>query len=308
VVHRVVITPLSKVMALADRRHGIVTRRQLHALDLSDTAIRGWIRRGVLHRVHRGVYSVGPGALAVEGRMLAAVLACGPGAALSHRSAAALWGLRQTDQRRIDVTAVVDAGRRDRAITFHRTRTLDADRTTHRGVPITTVARTLVDLAGVVPVAAVERALSQAEVLSLYDHTALDEVLERSNGRRGARALRAALGVPIVFTRSELENRMLALCRRHRLPTPQVNAIVCGQEVDFYWPAARLIVETDGHKYHRTQRAFEDDRRRDADLTVAGHRVVRITYRRLVNESDAVAGTIRALLEGVGIYGSLSDP
>jgi very-short-patch-repair endonuclease len=237
--------------------------------------------------------------------MLAAVLACGPGAALSHRSAAALWGLRQTDQQRVDVMTAAQRGRRDPTIALHRPRALDAvDLTTHRGVPVTTVARTLVDLAGVVGAGALDHALLQAEVLCLYDHAALSEVLERSNGRRGANALRAALGVPIVFTRSELERRMLALCRRHRLPLPMVNAVVCGHEVDFYWPAARLVVETDGRKYHGTRRAFEHDRRRDAELLVAGIRVVRITYRRLKFESDAVARTIRALLDqGVVIHG-----
>jgi very-short-patch-repair endonuclease len=293
-------------MALAERQHGVVSREQLRAFGLSDTAIRGWIGRGLLHRMHRGVYAVGHCALPMEGRMLAAVLACGPGAALSHRSAAALWGLRATAQRRIDVTAVADGGRRDPAIAQHRARTLEAtDLTAHRGVPVTTVARTLVDLAGVVPAAAVERALAQAEVLRLYDHAAVCEVLERSNGRRGAQALRAAMGTPIAFTRSELESRMLALCRRHRLPPPRVNAVVCGHEVDFLWPAARLIVETDGHRFHGTRRAFEQDRRRDAELLVAGYRVVRITYRRLMTEPDAVADTIRALLnQGVGIYGS----
>jgi very-short-patch-repair endonuclease len=299
------ITPLSKILEYADRRHGVVTRRQLHALGLSDTAIRHWIRRGVLHRMHRGVYAVGHRVPAVEGRMLAAVLACGPGAALSHRSAAALWGLRQSDQRRIDVTAVADAGRCDRAIAQHRARNLDAvDLTTHRGVPVTTVARTLVDLAGVVPALALERALEKAEILAIYDHIAMHEVLERSNGRNGARALRAALEAPPAFTRSELERRMLSLCRRNRLPAPQVNAVVCGHEVDFFWPAARLIVETDGLKYHGTRRAFENDRRKDAELVVAGYRVIRITYRRLKTEPNAVANTIRVLIQGVGIYGS----
>jgi predicted transcriptional regulator of viral defense system len=187
------------------------------------------VGRGLLHRVHRGVYAAGHRALRPEGRMLAAVLACGSGAALSHRSAAALWGLRPTDQRRIDVTAATRCGRGDPGITLHRTRALDAhDLTTHRGVPVTSVARTLVDLASVVSAVAVERAVAQAEIVALYDHVAVCDALERSNGRRGTGALRAAVAAPIAFTRSELENRMLALCRRHRLPAPQVNTVVCG--------------------------------------------------------------------------------
>ncbi|MGH2948485.1 MAG: DUF559 domain-containing protein [Solirubrobacteraceae bacterium] len=228
--------------------------------------------------------------------MLAAVLACGPGAVLSHRSAAALWELRPSARERIEVTSAARVGERERAIELHRVRRLEpADVTVHRDVPITTVARTFVDLAGVIQPEALERALAQAEILNLFSLNAMLDVLSRSNGRRGAQALRAALTEPPALTRSELERRMLALCRRHRLTKPLVNATVCGFEVDFFWPAARLAVETDGGAYHRTRRAFEEDRRRDAELLLAGYRVLRITHRRLRFDPHGVARTLRAL-------------
>jgi hypothetical protein len=195
---------------------------------------------------------------------------------------------------------------RDAAVQVHRARRLDPlDTTTHRRVTVTTVARTLVDLAGVIDAGALERALAQAEVLGLYDQAALRDILDRSKGRRGAASLRAALHTPPALTRSELERRFLRLCDAHGLPRPLVNVEICGYEVDFAWPEARLVVETDGHAYHRTRRAFELDRRRDADLLVAGYRVLRVTYHRLLTDPEGVACTIRALLAGgVAIYGS----
>jgi len=218
---------IAEPSALAERQHGVVERSQLRALGVSDTRIRGLIRARTLLRLHRGVYAVGHRSLRLEGRMLAAVLACGPGAVLSHRSAAALWELRATERDRIDVSAASRRGGADAAIDLHRTGGFDAvDVAVHRGVPVTSVARTFVDLAGVVAAPALERALAQAEVAGIYDRAALLEVLGRSNGRRGAGALRAALDEPFALTRSKLERRMLSLCRRHRLPEPSVNSLI----------------------------------------------------------------------------------
>jgi very-short-patch-repair endonuclease len=286
----------NRVAALLDRQLGVVHRDQLRVAGLSDTAIRGRIGSGVLLRVHRGVYAAGHRALRSEARWLAAVLACGDGAALSHRSAAALWGLRASGRERVDVTAPGSRGLRDPLIDLHRARLEPAEVTVHGGIPVTTVARTLGDLAGVVPGPALERALTQAESVGLYDHDALRAVSERFRGRRGARALHAALRTPPAFTRSELEARMLALCDAYELPRPHVNVRVCGHEVDFLWPAARLIVETDGYAFHRSRAAFERDRRRDAELILAGYRVIRITHARLSTDAAGVAATIRALL------------
>lgn len=292
-------TPVDRrVAAVAGRQYGVVSRTQLRASGLSDTAIRERIANGRLHRVHRGVYAVGHPALGAEGRALAAVLACGEGAVLSHESAAALWGLRRSDRSRVAVTTVSRRRAREQRIEIHRSRFLDpSDVACHRGVPVTAVSRTLVDLAGVVSEVALGRVLAQAEVLRLYDAAALRDVLSRSNGRRGARALRRALALPPTLTRSELEDRFLMLCRAHRIPRPLVNEEVAGLEVDFFWPSARLAVETDSRTYHLTGHAFERDRERDARLLLAGIRVLRLTDRRLLADPRQVARTLRDLLQ-----------
>jgi very-short-patch-repair endonuclease len=291
-------TPESRLAGLAEKQHGVVAREQLRALGLGEHAIVRRVKQGRLQRLHRGVYAVGHRALRPEGRMLAAVLACGPGAVLSHRSAAALWGLRYNDRARVDVTTTEKRGVGDPAIDLHRARTLDpTDITEHRGIPITTVARTFVDLAGVVDKPALDRALNQAEILGLYDHAALTEILDRSNGRRGAQALRTALAQPPALTRSELEAQFLTLCADRGLPQPSLNAAVCGYEVDFLWRQANLIVETDGYAYHRTRQAFERDRRRDGELKRAGYEVLRVTYWQVKREPEWVASTIQALLK-----------
>ena len=252
-----------------------------------------------MHVVYRGVYAVGHRALRTEGRRLAAVLACGPGAVLSHRSAAAHWGLLATTQTRIDVTAP-----RSRegvpGIRLHRSRSLDAqDTTSHEGIPITTLARTLLDLAATVQSHRLERALAQAERLQLYDHRAITSVMARSNGHRGKGALaRATAGEP-KLTRSELEARFLKLVRQAGLPEPETNSSLDapdhpGLEPDFFWPAHRLVVETDGWESHGTKSAFRSDRRKDAALTSAGYRVMRFTYDDVVYEPDTVVTRLTA--------------
>ena len=281
---------------LVTNQHGVVSRAQLRALGVSDTVVRGWLSEGRLLRLHRSVFAVGHLALGIEGRVLAAVLTCGPGAVASHRTAAVLWGLLERAPRRIDITTITDAGGRDDRIRLHRVRSLDvADTRAVREIPATAVPRTLVDLAGVVDPYLLQRALAQAEVHGLVTRDDLADVLARSNGRRGATALRRAVGVERALTRSALERRMLALCDRHGLPRPRVNTKVAGHEVDFHWPRANLVVEVDGYRYHRARRAFEQDRRRDGRLLLAGIRCLRLTYRQLADEK-AVVTTLRALL------------
>jgi predicted transcriptional regulator of viral defense system len=170
------------VVAVAERQWGVVARRQLAALGVSRHTADHWLRAGRLHRVHHGVYALGHTALRPEGHRLAAVLACGPGAVLSHRTAAAHWGLLRTDQTRIDVTA--PRGRHGApGIRLHRSRSLDAhDTTHHQGIPITTVHRTLLDLAATARPSELERALAQSERLRLYDHRATTDVIARANG------------------------------------------------------------------------------------------------------------------------------
>jgi len=284
-----------RILAFGARQHGVIARGQLVELGLTDRRIGSRVRSGRLHRVHQGVYAVGHERLTTKGRFLAAVFACGPGAALSHQSAAVLWGLRPERGPRVDVTVPTTGGRKRRgAMIVHRSPLPDHELTVRDGVPVTTVVRTLIDLADMLPRRALERIIDEASYLRLD----LDG-LEPRRGRRGYGLLRRVVAdheAGSTWTRSDLEERMLALCRRSSLPIPDVNAKVEGYEVDFVWRDARLIVETDGWAAHGTRKAFERDRIRDAELTAGGWRVVRITRRRLARGPDAVARQLARLL------------
>jgi predicted transcriptional regulator of viral defense system len=294
--------PLDLALAeLAEEQFGVVSLAQLRGLGLGDRGVRHRVRAGRMRRLHRGVYAVGHGVLRPEGRRLAAVLACGEGAVLSHVSAAAHWELVDSAAVRVDVTApVTRAG--IPGIRLHRSRSLDArDTDTHRGIPITAVPRTLLDLATTVRSDRLERALAQAQRLQLYDHRAITDLLTRSNGHRGTGALaKATSREDPKWTRSELEAWFLTLVRDAGLPEPLVNSYLAAPdhprlEVDFYWPTHHLIVELDGWETHRTRAAFERDRARDAALTAAGWRVVRFTSR---ERRHTIQRRLRALLPG----------
>jgi Transcriptional regulator, AbiEi antitoxin/Protein of unknown function (DUF559) len=259
------------VVVLAARQHGVVTTAQLLDAGVGRRSIARRVASGWLVPLHRGVYQVGP-VTAPLGRDMAAVLAIGEDAALSHQSAAAIWGFGRRD-REVHVT-VQRSGRRSRpGIRVHQTLSLNA--VVHNGLPVTTPARTLKDLARLLTRDELERAEEQAHILGLVvpDDERYPE-----------------------FTRSEGERRLKALCKAAGLPLPQMNARVAGWEVDAYWPAHKLVVEVDGYKYHRTRRRFESDRRKDAALQTAGYRVIRITWRRLTQEPLAVSAQLGALL------------
>jgi very-short-patch-repair endonuclease len=283
-----------RIAALAGRQGGVVGARQLLDLGLDRSAIARRVRRGWLHPIHRGVYAVGHPTLGATGRWHAAVLVCGDRAVLSHRSAAAAWELRPVPGGAVDVTVPPDGSRRRDGVRTHRTSLAEHETTVLEGLRITTPERTLLDLAAVSRRDVLERAVEQAEWRRLADRAELGRLAATS--QRGAPALRAVLAEPMTVTRSILERRMLALCRKHGLPRPQVNVRVGDYEVDFLWARQRLVVETDGGEFHRTRQAFENDRRRDADLTVAGFRVVRFTHHRIVHEPDWVAERLRRLL------------
>jgi very-short-patch-repair endonuclease len=289
----------AEIAALAARQHGVVATRQLAALGLGRKAVAKRAAAGRLHRVHRGVYAVGHPVLSANGRRMAAVLACGPGAVISHASAAALWEIRPTSATRLDVTVPTTAGRAKRpGVRVHRISSLRDDEVTeHQAIRVTTPARTLLDLASSLPRRALERALDQAAVNELFDLHAFQAAVDRHRGEPGSAALGRALcehegGTTV--TKSELEERMLALCDHHRLPRPRVNAWVENLEVDFLFAAQRLIVEADSYRYHRSRRAFERDRERDAILARAGYRTVRFTDRQMRWQSREVAATIRS--------------
>jgi hypothetical protein len=276
-----------------------MTRAQLRAHGLSDTAIARRLDAGALHPLYRGVFAVAPAAvLRPEGRWLGAVLACGRTAALSHRSAAVLWGLLEERWAFVDVTTSARGRKGSEGIRLHRTRRLEVvDVVVARGIPVTSVERTLMDLADVVPLRLLRRAARQAEVLQLP----VGSPREKAHGRRGAPSLNALSlqRADLAFTRSDLESRFLRLCRRFGIPAPEVNVVIEGIECDFVWRDALLVVEADGHQFHGTRSAFEDDRRRDVALGRVGWRVHRFTYAQITSEPADVAAAILDLL-GLG--------
>jgi hypothetical protein len=275
--------PWLQASKLAGRQFGVLSGAQLREVGVGRGAVQNAMRAGRLHRVHHGVYAVGHTSLRPEGQRLAAVLACGPGAVLSHRSAASHWKLLATDQQRIDVTAT-RARHPVPGIRLHTSRSLDAqDTTNHEGIPITTVHRTLLDLAATARADQLENALAQAMHLQLYDQRAIDDVIARSNGHRGTRILAEATEQEPQITKSMWEIRMLRLVRSANLPEPVCNKALHAPDhgeciPDFYWPAYGVIVETDGWEAHRTLAAFRSDRAKDAALTAAGYKVLRFTW------------------------------
>jgi very-short-patch-repair endonuclease len=274
-----------------------VSREQLRDLGVSRKVSARMLAAGLLREVYPGVYVVGHRALTPRGWLMAAVLAGGPGAVASHRSAAWLHGLLQHNRSRHDVTP--RRQRQSDRIDFHRCRLTPEDVTIVDGIPCTTVARTILDLAEVVPPRLVERALDESETRRILDMREIEAVMERADGRRGLKPLRAILQTHragTTITRSELEERMLDLVRRSGLPHPVLNVPVGRYEADFLWPAANLIAEVDGAGHRLSRASFERDRRRDAELTVAGYRVVRFTWRHVTEDPGHVATTLRALL------------
>ena len=259
------------IARFAAHQYGVVTTAQLLGAGVGRRTIARRVASGLLVPLHRGVYQLGP-VSSRWGLEMAAVLACGEGAALSHQTAATIWGFGRPD-RVVHVTVAGQARRSRPGLRVHRSLSLNA--AVHNGLPLTDPARTLRDLARVLPSNEFERAQEQAHVLGLViDDASLDAG----------------------FTRSEAERRLKQLCKAAGLPLPKTNARVAGYEVDAYWPAQKLIVEVDGYKYHRTRQAFERDRRKDAALQAAGNRVVRITWRRLTTEALSLSAQFGALL------------
>jgi predicted transcriptional regulator of viral defense system len=295
--------PDRALAAVAGRQWGVVSVRQLRALGVGRSATTRRVQSGHLHRLYPGVYAVGHASLRPEGARLAAVLACGPGAVLSHRTAAAHWGLLRTDQTRIDVTA--PRGRHGAPGTRPpRSRRLVAPEPTRPvGIPNTQVARTLLDIAADAPGHRLERALAQAERLQLYDHRAITDVIARSNGHRGTPILAQATSrEQPKWTRNEWEAAFLQLLRKAGMPEPLVNEAFHAPdhghcEPDYHWPTHQVIVETDGWETHRTRQAFRDDRAKDAALTASGYRVLRFTKD---VEPELVVRRLRALLPSAG--------
>jgi very-short-patch-repair endonuclease len=288
-------------MALAADQHGVVSRRQLERAGISTDVVDRYIRIGRLRRLHRGVYQLGP-AIGPHARLMAATLACGDTATLSHRSSAGLWRMLDESEGVVDI--IVTGRSESRAgIRVHRAQLRPDEVTTRQGIRVTTPARTLYDFASMVapieraardasPVVMhrdVERTLAEALAQRLTTRLAMRALLDHHHGH-GAGLLRELLESDVnpALTRSEAEERFLDLVRRGCVGDPAVNVIVERFEVDFLWRAERLIIEVDGHTFHASKRAFENDRRRDAVLAAAGYTVMRVTWDQITREPEAV--------------------
>ena len=291
-----------RIAELADRQHGVVARSQLLGLGLGRRAIARRLESMRLRQIHRGVYAVGHLQLARPSWWMAAVLACGPGAVLSHRCAAALWGILEGWPTTVDISVGRELAGRE-GIRPHVAAIAPDERTVHAGIPVTTVARTLLDLAADLQLHELGRALERAEALRLSDQTSLVALMERHRGRRGTANLKAAMreGLRPVVTKSELERRFLSFVERAGLPRPQTNIwLQLGgewMEVDCAWPEQRVIVELDSRTYHGTTAAFERDRKRDRRAQAHGWRPIRVTDRALREEPHALVADVRALLD-----------
>ncbi len=278
--------------------------QQLRGLGLSARAVSHRAARGRLHRIHRAVYAVGHPKLTGYGHWMAAVLACGPRAVLSHRSAAGLWGLRPDNRSKSDISLPSPSARAKQAIEVHRSVTLaDVDITNVDGIPCTTVARTLVDLGDVVNRRAVERAVEQSDVLDLFDLREVERAIERAGPRRGTGVLLSVLEDldGQTLTDTELEEAFLALCREAALPTPEVNVWMTladgtPAKIDFLWRAERLAIETDGGRFHRTRQSRERDARRDQLLRLMAFEPVRFTGRQVAKEPAWVRACLSELI------------
>jgi very-short-patch-repair endonuclease len=289
-----------EIVDLVRRQQGVLTHPQLRSLGVGRRTIDRWLSSGRLRTVHRDVYAFGPRPLTRSGKWLAAVLAMGPATFLSHQSAAALWGIA-ADQRKVHVTA--EGGRQERpgrkGIQLHRCKFVPADVTTRVGIPVSTVARTLFDLAERSRPDELKNAWDEADRLKLLRVPEVVAVYERGRGRRARTRIRPLLLAEqryVEDTASPLEDRFADFVVAQRLPHPQVNVLVDKDVVDALWPGARLIVELDSWEFHAHRAAFENDRDRDTEHLLAGYRTIRVTHRNLSERPERLAAQIRALL------------
>jgi predicted transcriptional regulator of viral defense system len=300
-------SPGAAIVELADAQHAVFSLAQLVGLGLTPRAVQMRAASSRLHRIHHTVYSLVPRSLLTrKGHRLAAVLACGEGAVLSHQTAAALHGLRPTQRAKIDVTVPRRSARRHRGIDLHRSTTLaPEDVRIVDGIRCTTVARTLLDLAEVVSRRALERAFDQAEALEVLDLNAILGQLERNRSRRGSRRIKRVLETYYIGsapTESQLEEAFFAICRRINAPLPEVQKWIDLRDgepmirADFLWREQRVIVETDGDEFHGTRQARERDPRRDQRALLAGWVPMRTTWRQVMHRPWELERTIVKLV------------
>jgi very-short-patch-repair endonuclease len=284
---------------LAERQHGVVAWRQLVALGLTESQIKSRVKDGQLVLLHRGVFALGHRRIGLYGEWIAAALACGPGAVLSYGSAAQLWGIRGS-RKPIEVTRV-SGHRRPHGVRLHQTRSLPPEHVTiEAGIPVTTIERTLLDTAARLDARQLEHDLVEADRSRRLSWPKLWQILtEHGRGRRGVKRLKrvAAQADPrFADAVSTSEVDFLILCREEGLKMPQVNVLVEGKRVDFYWPKERLIVEADSYGYHADRPSFELDHQSTVDLEVAGYRVLRTTYKMLEANPRPLLSLVRSSL------------
>jgi very-short-patch-repair endonuclease len=281
---------------LAAEQHGVIARRQLLELGFSSRAIQHRLANGRLHLVMPGVYAVGRPELTRRGKWMAAVLACGDDAVLSHESAAALWEIREAERGAIDISLVAQSARRRPGINVHRRTSLrPEDVTTRHNIPITSVIRTLIDLAPRLKEEQLEAAINEAAKHEYIDPESLRASLDDRRGQPGVASLRELLDRrTFTLTDSELERRFIPLAARAGLPAPLTQQYINGFRVDFYWPELGLVVETDGLRYHRTAAQQARDRLRDQAHTAAGLIPLRFTHAQVRYEPAHVEDVLRA--------------
>jgi hypothetical protein len=284
---------------LAGRQYGVVSIRQLERkLDYSRKAVQREVASGHLHPLHRGVYAVGHRLIPAHGHCLAAVLACGPNALLSHGSAAWLWGISRYGPAPLHVTSPIPRKPRS-PIRLHHSRILtEADRRIEANIPLTALPRTLLDCAAEYRLPRLQRMLERSEELGLFDLGPIEELLERSGRHKGRGRLRRAIALyaPVPFTRSGFERRFFEAVLKAGLPRPATNYVEAGFELDVYWPERRFAVELDTYATHGTNAAFERDHLRDEDLALAGIELIRVTDVRFHREPQAVLERVATLL------------
>lgn len=287
-----------RLAAIAAQQHGVVTQRQLRALGFSSSAIGRMAAKGLLHRVHRGVYAVGHAAISVHGRCFAAVAACSTGALLSHDSATWLWGLDRVCPTEPHVTVATRGHARAGIHLHHAPSIAEEGHAELEGIPVTPLARTLLDVAASDSPRRLRHTVDRAERRGLLDLGEIDAMLVRRHGDPGSGRLAKTLRLyrDQSFTRARSELLLLDIAKRAGLPRPACNTYVAGHELDAYWERERFAVEVDGWEFHRTRKAFETDRLRQEELKLAGIDSIRVTARRLEREPRAVGKRLAQLL------------
>jgi very-short-patch-repair endonuclease len=286
------------IRTLAELQYGVVARPQLLAIGIPPRALDRYRAQDLLIPIYPGVYALGHRVLHPRGHFMAAVLACGAGALLSHKSAGSLWGLLATAQAKVDVTIPGTSRDPYPGIRRHRTRHLDPeDIAVVDGIPITSLARTIVDLASVLRPQRCLEVIEEADRLEILDFAGLQRAIDRRPNVKGVahvgHIIREYTEAPDI--KSQLERDFLALITKAGLPKPQLNTKVAGLTVDVYWPRWRLVVELDSRAYHLNPRQFENDRLRDAKVQRLDLRVLRVTRRRLRTDPAAIIEDIHAL-------------